>query len=337
VTKAKPWKRSRLGCLARFLLLGVLIVAGLILAGDYVFQLRSNATYYAFQDSKEPLQVKMAQGGWKAVAAMTVAELDHALVKRVESKGVVWKTLRVRREPTTDLQRLTQTFFSAQLTVIEFAPQHFQFATSFLDRFVLTTARERLLADNAVFAINANFYDEKLKPLGMVVHEGQQRNNPNLKYTGYFFVRAGKPGFGPRSLFEETPGVLQEACQVYPSVMKNHTVFSYVDAAPTKYYDGEKITYRALAGMRQNGTIVFILSGRGGVMNVAEVTALAQKLNVQHATLLDGGRALQYSIHLPGATHHFSAFNTQLEFDSPALKPQRSPVYITVKDYPAGM
>jgi len=73
--------------------------------------------------------------------------------------------------------------------------------------------------------------------------------------------------------------------------MKNHTVFSYVDLAPDKFFDGKKITYRSLAGTRRDGTAVFVLSGDGGVCNVSEVAELAKKLDVQHATLLDGARA----------------------------------------------
>jgi len=326
-----------MGCLGRVFVLGLLTAVLLLAAGEYVFQLRSNIVYHAFSTSTQPLQVQVSSGAWKPATDLSVAEINRALVEREETKGVTWKSLRVRREAVTDEQKLAAVVTGAEVTVIEFSPQYFQFATSFLDGFPGTTARERLAADEAIFAINSNFHEPDGKPLGLVVHEGQQRHNPFPKWTGYFFVKAGRPGFGPKSLFEETPGILQEACQVYPSVMKNHTVFSYVDMAPNKYYDGDKITYRALAGVRQNGTIVFILSGRGGIMNVAEVTSLAQKLNVQHATLLDGGKALQYSIRLPGKTHHFTAFNTLVEFDHPFLKPQRSPVYITVKPQSTGL
>ena len=144
-------------------------------------------------------------------------------------------------------------------------------------------------------------------------------------------MKDGKPYFGPKSLFDETPGVLQEAAQGYPSVMKNHTVFSYLDVAPNKHFDGEKITYRALAGVRQNGSVLFVLSGDGGVMNMTEVTELGHKLNVQHATLLDGGRALQYSLRMSGLAYDFWAYNTQLDIQTKELAPQRSPVYIGVK------
>lgn len=332
VSKDVPIKRkSRGGCLLRFLALGALVVAVLFAIADHYFNLRSNLTYLAFRSTTAPLEVRIADGTWKNASAVSQHEMDRALVKMAESNGATWSRLRVRRKADGPFQQLAQTCFNAEVNVIEFAPQHFQFATSFKEHFGLTTARERLETDELVFAITANFRDPKGKPLGLVFHEGQQRNAPFPAWTGYFFVKDGKPWFGPKTLFEETPGLLTEAAQGYPSVMKNHTVFSYVDLAPNKYFDGEKITYRAVAGMRQNGKIIFILSGNGGVMNVAEAAALAQKLNVQHATLLDGGRALQYSLRLSGRTFHFAAYNTELETRWKLLERQRSPVFIGVR------
>jgi uncharacterized protein YigE (DUF2233 family) len=147
-------------------------------------------------------------------------------------------------------------------------------------------------------------------------------------------VKAGKPWFGPQTLFDETPGILQEATQGYPSLMKNHTVFPYVDLAPNKFFDGYRVTFRSLAGMRQDGTIVFILSGNGGMMNVSVVAALAQKLNVQHATVLDGGRALQYSVRLGRVSHDFTAFNTLVDVDWEGFEAERSPVFIVARPAP---
>ena len=187
------------------------------------------------------------------------------------------------------------------------------------------------LSEDVAFAVTCNFREPNGKPLGLVVHEGLQVNRPFPAWSGYFFVKAGKPWFGPKSLFDETPGVPQEAAQVYPSLMRDHNVFSYVDLAPNKHFDGNKITYRSLGGVRQDGTVVFILSGNGGVMNVTEVAALAHKLNVQHATLLDGGRALQYSLNFGGLRHHFNAFNTRLEVDWENCEPERSPVFIVAR------
>lgn len=329
----RPAKR-RGGWLRRLLIIAFLAALLVLIAADHVFNLRSNATYLAFRNSTAPLEARLSDGSWKPVSALTIGELDHALFTRARTAGASWKTLAVRRSATGLTQHVAQALFSAEVCVIELSPAHFVFVTSYQPNFVPTTARERRDAEDAAFAVTANFREPNGRPLGLVTHEGQQVNRPFPKWTGYFFVKAGKPWFGPQTLFDETPGILQEAAQVYPSLMRDHTVFSYVDLAPNRFFDGDKITFRSLAGMRQDGTIVFILSGNGGMMNVAEIAALAHKLNVQHATLLDGGRALQYSLRLGGSTHHFNAFNTILDVDWKGFEPERSPVFIVAKPVP---
>jgi uncharacterized protein YigE (DUF2233 family) len=330
----KPAARRRGGCLRRLLVLLALAAILLLVATDYIFNLRSNLTYLAFRHSTQRLEARLADGSWKPVNSLTVAELDQALVTRAQIPGGSWKTLAVRRPASGLLQAAAQTLFRAEVCVVELSPSHHVFATSFQQDFAPTTARERRRAEEAAFAVTANFREPNGKPLGLVMHEGQQVNKAFPTWTGYFFVKAGKPWFGPKTLFDETPGILQEAAQVYPSLMKNHTVFPYVDLAPNMFFDGNKVTFRSLAGMRQDGTIVFILSGSGGMMNVTEIAALALKLNVQHATLLDGGRALQYSLKLGRSTHHFNAFNTLLDVDWEGFEPERSPVFIVAKPAP---
>ncbi|HEY2573235.1 MAG TPA: phosphodiester glycosidase family protein, partial [Verrucomicrobiaceae bacterium] len=282
----------------------------------------------AFRNSTEPIEARQAWSKWKRLADFTPGELDRALERQGERQGIVWRSLRVRRQPETLPQRAAAALMEGRINVIEFAPGQYDFITSFREAFAVTTAVERVETDDLVFAVTANFRDPKGKPLGLVIHEGRQRNAPFPAWTGYFFVKDGRPWFGPKSLFEETPGILTEASQGYPSLMKNHTVFSYVDLAPNRFFDGDKITYRSLAGTRQNGTVVFILSGKGGVLNVAEIAALAQKLNVQHATLLDGGRALQYVLRTNGGGIDFGAFNTTLDLPWRDLERQQSPVFI---------
>jgi uncharacterized protein YigE (DUF2233 family) len=313
------------------LLIGLL----LFVLADHVFNLRSNATYVAFRYSTAPLEARLPDGTWKPVSALSVAELDRALVTHVQTPGGSWKTLTVRRPASGLIQHAVQAVFHAEVCVVEISPANHFFSTSFRQDLAPTTARERRSAEGASFAVTANFREPSGKPLGLVIHEGRQINRSFPAWTGYFFVKAGKPWFGPKSLFEETPGILQEAAQVYPSLMKNHTVFTYVDLAPNMFFDGNKVTFRSLAGMRQDGTIVFILSGNGGMMNVAEVAALAQKLNVQHATLLDGGRALQYSLKLGRVSHDFTAFNTLLDVDWKGFEAERSPVFIVAKPAPS--
>lgn len=330
--KAEPnGVRARLGCLVWIFVLLSVPCLFILIAADHCFNLRSNATYLAYQHSTQPLQVRLSKGTWKDVSAVTIAELERARTVKAEEAGMRWTVLAVQRKAETFKQSLVSRLIDAEVNVIEIPATGYSFQTTFLNKFALTTAKERLYAGNLVFSITANFRDPKGKPLGLVIHESVQRNPPFPAWTGYFFVKGGKTYFGPKSLYEETPGPATEASQGYPSLMKNHTIFSYVDLKPDRFFDGPKITYRSLAGMRKDGTLVFILSGNGGAMNVSEVAALAQKLNLQHATLLDGGRALQYSLQMGALSYHFHAFNTFLDLPWKELKPERSPVFIGVR------
>ncbi|MBX7206800.1 MAG: phosphodiester glycosidase family protein [Verrucomicrobiaceae bacterium] len=314
-----------------FLMLALIAGVGAYVAGESVFNLSSNFVAVTVKDSKTPFELRTKKGGWKKLPDASAAELQAALVERHKEDGLRWSSLAVRRQPDGFLQRFSQGLFGAEVNVISIAPDKFDFQTTFLPKFAVTTAAERMAAEELWFAITANFRDPDGKPLGWVYHEGREVHGPFPAWKGCFFVKGGKPFFGPKSLLDSVPGPIEEGTQGYPSVMKDHTVFPYVDLAPNKFFDGSKLTYRALAGMKRDGTIVFVLSGDGSVMSVGEVTDIARKLDVQHATLLDGGRALQYSIRTESGARHFHAFNTTLNFKHAWLERQRSPVFIGVR------
>lgn len=318
------------GCLKLLLLLA--LGGGLVAwaVAEFFFNVNSNLVAVAVRNSSRPLQVLTKRGEWKPATGLTPLDMAAAMVPRHEEPGLRWTTLRVRRGGSF-LAEATQRVFGAEVHVVAIQPARFDFMTTFKPKFELTTARERMAEQNLWFSITANFRDPKGRPMGWVYHEGRQQNPPFGDWSGCFFVKDGRPWFGPKSLLNEVPGLIQEGSQVYPSVMKNHTVFSYVDLKPDAYFDGSRITYRALGGMRKDGTVVFVLSGDGGVMNVSEVTEIARKLDVQHATLLDGGRALQYSIRTDDGPWHFHVSNTELPIQRRPLERQRSPVFIGVR------
>lgn len=318
------------GCLKLLLLLALAGALLAWLAGEVFFNLNSNLVAISVRDSKQPLQILTKRGEWKPASALTAGDLDVSLIERHRETGMRWATLKVRRQGGT-LASIAQRVFGAEVQIVTLSPDRFDFMTTYQPKFALTTARERMADGNFWFTITANFRDPQGRPMGWVYHEGRQVNSPFGDWSGCFFVKDGRPWCGPKSLLNEVPGLIQEGCQVYPSVMKNHTTFSYVDLKPDSFFDGSKISYRSLVGMRSDGTIVFVLSGDGGVMNVSEVTEIARKLNVQHATLLDGGRALQYSIRTDDGPWHFHALNTELPFKHKWLERQRSPVYIGVR------
>jgi len=311
-----------------FLLL--IVGVGVWIYGEIYFNLGSNVVALAVKDSKEALQVRTKRGEWRKAAALTPGDLNQALILRHAEEGMRWSTLKVRR-PAGTLGNLAQSVLGAEVHVVVIQPEIFEFMASFKPKFAVTTAHERLKTELLDFAITANFRDPKGKPLGYVYHEGKQLNAAFKEWSGSFFVKGGRPYFGPKSLLDEVTGPIEEATQGYPAVMKNHTVFPYVDRDPDAMFEGSRITYRSLAGMRRDGTIVFLLSGDGGVMNVSETAELARKLDVQHATLLDGGRALQYSIVTEDGPWHFAAVNTEVNVSWYPLDPQRSPVFIGVR------
>lgn len=318
------------GCLKPLLLLALVGALLLWLVAEVFFNLNSNLVALSVRESSQPLQIATRRGEWKPATAMTAADMAAAMVERHKEPGMRWSTLKVRRRGNA-LAQAAQAVFGAEVHVIVLMPDLFDFMTSFQPGFALTTARERMSHDNLWFSITSNFRDPKGRPMGWVYHQGRRVNSPFGDWSGCFFVKDGRPWFGPKSLLTDVPGLIQEGSQVYPSVMKNHTVFSYVDLKPDEHFDGSKISYRALGGTRRDGAIVFVLSGDGGVMNVSEVTEIARKIDVQHATLLDGGRALQYSIRTDDGPWHFHAFNTELPFTHKWLQRQRSPVYIGVR------
>ena len=322
---------SRLGGCLRILITVVLVAVVIAYVSAEVFlNLNSNVVARLVKDSRQPLQVRLESGEWRVLTDVSREELRAAMKKRHAETDLLWSSFRVRRSAGM-AGDAAQALFGAEVNVVTIRPETFDFSVSYRNDFEVTTAKERLRKENAWFAINANFRYPGGKPMGWVIHEGREVNKSFGDWSGCFFVSEGKPFAGPKSLIDEAPGRITEGVQVYPSVMKNHTVFSYVEQKPDEHFNGSQLSYRSLAGMRKDGAIMFVLSGDGGLMNVAEVAAVAQKLDIQHATLMDGGRALQYSIRTTKGPWHFHAANTELPIDRHPFDRQRSPVYITAR------
>lgn len=322
---------SRLGGCLRILITVVLVAVVIAYVSAEVFlNLNSNAVARLVKDSHELLQVRLKSGEWRLLAKVGREELREAMIKRHAEQGLLWSSFQVRRSAGL-AGNAVQALYGAEVNVVTIRPETFDFSVSYRKGFEVTTAKERLRKENAWFAINANFRYPGGKPMGWVIHEGREVNKSFGDWSGCFFVSEGKPFAGPKSLLDEAPGRITEGVQVYPSVMKNHTVFSYVAQNPDEFYNGSQLSYRSLAGMRKDGAIMFVLSGDGGLMNVAEVAEVAKILDIQHATLMDGGRALQYSIRTTKGPWHFHAANTELPIDRHPFDRQRSPVYLMAR------
>ncbi|MEL7531904.1 MAG: phosphodiester glycosidase family protein [Bacteroidota bacterium] len=270
---------------------------------------------------------------WESVFSITHEDIKADLDTLFDADGLLHYQLRVHRASEDWRVSSINAISNPHLNIFEFDPARFQFEAAFETDFKLTTASQLGKKKELAFCINANYFDENDKPLGAVIHQGKQANRNFPNWTGFFFVKNGKPYFGPKSLLEQTAGQASELLQCYPSIMKDHRVFDYVHLKSNPYFDGNSKTYRSLAGMRKNGHIIWIASAAGGILDVRELASLAQKLELQHATLFDGGSSLQYRLAYRG--HHLSFHALSERFSLAPIIPQldivHPPVYLGVK------
>ncbi len=313
--------------------LAFLLLTGILAWLDQEWNLRSNFLLYLIQHTEQDLLLPDGQGDWVSVFSLEATQVQAQLRTDFADEGFRLSYLPVHRASDDNWIAFANALLSSRLQILEFSPRFFSFEVAFQPDFGLSSAREIQVENHFNFTINANYFDENQRPLGQVIHEEKSYNPHFPNWTGYFFVKNGKPYFGPRSLLDETPGEPEELLQGYPSLMKDHEVFNYVHLKSNPYFDGNTKTYRSLAGMRKDGTIVWILSGRGGILDVRELAALAQKLGLQHATLFDGGSSLQYCLDYKKASLRFQATSNRYDLSSfvGRLERVRPPVFIGVK------
>ncbi|MFM2169522.1 MAG: hypothetical protein RIS79_3893, partial [Verrucomicrobiota bacterium] len=227
-------KRRWLKIMLLIALAGVLAV---YMAGEVFYNLNSNLVFLAVREAEsKALKIRLKRGAWKSPTDLTPADLAAALIERHAEPGLRWASLHVQRDAGLRAG-MVQKLFGAQVHVVTISPDRFDFMTTFQPRFAVTTARERMNSENLWFSITSNFRYPSGKPMGWVYHDGIRHNTPFGDWSGCFFVKGGRPYFGPKSLEVEVQGPIQEGSQVYPAVMKNHTIFSYVEMKPDEFFD----------------------------------------------------------------------------------------------------
>lgn len=312
----------------------MLLLIGAIIWTEQEFNLRSNLMLYLIRDTELDLLLYAdSKDDWESVFAISKADIKADLDTLFDMEGLLHCQLRIHRASEDWRVSTINAISSPHLNIFEFDPAFFRFEAAFDKHFKLTTATQLAKQKELNFCINANYFDENDKPLGAVIHQGKQVNRNFPNWTGFFFVKNGKPYFGPKSLLEQTAGQPSELLQCYPSIMKDHLVFDYVHLKSNPYFDGNSKTYRSLAGMRKNGHIIWIVSAEGGILDVRELASLAEKLGLQHATLFDGGSSLQYQLSYHGHHHSFSALSERFSLAPliPQLDIVHPPVYLGVK------
>ena len=137
------------------------------------------------------------------------------------------------------------------------------------------------------FALNANFFDEHFRPLGVIVTSGKEVNRPHpVSWQSVFYVdRDGTPGIVP---VKQWPGVRESAtaaAQCGPRLVVDGEINEVARAEPT---------WRSGVCIDAEKRVIFFATSPDTELDVHETRTLAARdLACRDAMLFDGGPSVQ--------------------------------------------
>ena len=208
-----------------------------------------------------------------------------------------WKPLDSGIEQRKMTLERSDASYSFDLNLVRFGPHRFLPRIISSGQFQLKSADAKTLAQRsgAVATINANYFDEKGKPLAFLKTANQEINRSVSKhalYTGVFGVQDSTPFIVHRDDFQLTDA--QEAIQSGPLLLKQ--------GAPVPAISGAgRYSRRAVIGMdKQQRLIVGVTDTVLGGLSFAELQELFSRPEWQLETTellnLDGGGSAQLYI-----------------------------------------
>ncbi|MBU1740250.1 MAG: phosphodiester glycosidase family protein [Proteobacteria bacterium] len=208
--------------------------------------------------------------------------------------GVHWRHVRLTRPAG---------LFPASLRVYRFDPAHFDLRVV---RFSSpATARQALRGTTrAVAAINANFFNPRGRPLGLVIAQGRVVYRMRRINSGVLWSGRGRGGISHASRFL-AQGV-RTAIQAWPRLMAG--------GRPTRGVKNPGRRHRrSLAGVDRAGRLLLaVTEGLTGGLSLREVQTIFDLpgFNVRDLLNLDGGRSTQLSVRVGGHDYHLSGFDS---------------------------
>lgn len=304
-----------------------------MLTGFTFSVLRTETNYYYLMDRNANLKVK-DKGLWVLIQNATQLDAEEVY----SNPKVVIQKVRIKRNQSSVIGRALNWVITQEVNVFTFNPNSsFYLVANPNENFNPLTVAEAQERKSSNFLINASFYDPSNQALGEVIYCSKQYQRKSSS-SGYFKVIDGIPHAGPKSIFDQYNNPPSYSCQAHPSTMKDGVIFEYI--LNNSFAKWRNRTYRNLVGEKPDGSIVFIASGKGGLLDVREITQIAKLLGLRHATLFDAGVALQYAYQSNGYAMEFSAFNNMLDagsfVDQVGMELfrknfiQRSPIYIGI-------
>ncbi|RJO63743.1 MAG: phosphodiester glycosidase family protein [Myxococcales bacterium] len=165
-------------------------------------------------------------------------------------------------------------------------------ARQFASETKTATAREMRERLGAELAVNGTFFDEKGRPLGLVISGGKEFNPLRRADWGVFYIADGKANLmHTRDWFEHPPSNVDFAMQVGPRII--------VDGKPLTLKP--QVSRRAALGVQPDGKMVIVAVTDRGQAEAGDLARLMAKpeaeggLGCRQALMLDGGPSAQLS------------------------------------------
>ena len=303
--------------------------------GAFCSLVKSETNYAYFLDTTSTLEV-LSDDQWVPIESASKIDLEEGY----KSASATHQTLRIHRRQSEMWAKAMVKIIPQVVHVFTFNPSNdFYLLADVYEGFKPINVEEANERKSSNFVINSSFYDPQNQVLGEVIYLGKRYRRKN-RSSGYFKVINGIPHAGPISIFNERDDSPSYACQAHPSTLTNGAIFSHIEDESMQALWNQK-TYRNLIGERKDGRLVVVVSGNGALLDVKEITQIAQRIGVYHASLFDAGSALQYRFVDGSYRLDFSAFNNTYDLgrltDRLAMKyfrkkfNQRSPIFIGVK------
>ena len=323
----------------------ILIILGQFLFVIYLFNIFSlSSNLELLLEQSGTVNIKTNEG-WLSCNKITNDKYFKKITPILyKSNSVIIRKINIKRSNYSFFRKLKNIIIPNRVYIFEFNKKcSFSVVAKVDKNFEFMTAGDSMKYKNLNFTVNGSFYDKSYKHLGAVVIDGKKFGKINKKQKGFFKVINKIPYAGAKnSLFAKIKGKPRYACQAHPTVIGRGYIWGYLKKKNNllnKWWS--KKTYRNLIGMTKNGNIVFIVSGSGGLLTIYEIAKIAKLYGLIHATMFDGGMALQYHFKERAFELSFCPLNNVLTmgngfnnwFENTFRMPfyQTSPVYIGVK------
>lgn len=205
-----------------------------------------------------------------------------------------WKPIRRGVEFRTVVMQRTEPAYDMELKLLRVDSQWIVPRVLYADQFQLKSANTKIFAEKAgaIAVINANYFDEKIRPLAYLKTAGKEINRAVSKhglYTGVFGLGESGPFVTHRDEFQ--PGHATEALQAGPLLLHRSASVAVLSGLG-------RYARRSVIGIDKDGRVLIGVSDTViGGLSFAELQELFAKPKWQMETVellnLDGGGSSQ--------------------------------------------